>query len=106
MVWSQFIDTNLNTLNKFAVVDGKATRTEFWYFVLFNWMISIAIGILDLFLPLQHVNDIISFILFVPSLTVAIRRMHDVDRAGWWLLAPIVNLILLVSPSKISRWQG
>ena len=101
-----FMDINIATLNKFFSIEGTATRTEFWYFVLFNWLMGLGASILDIFVPGNQLSNIVSILLFIPSITVGIRRMHDVDRGGWWLLFPFVNLYLLVSPSKAGRWDA
>ena len=100
------MDINIATLNKFFSIEGTATRTEFWYFVLFNWLMGLGASILDIFVPGNQLSNIVSILLFIPSITVGIRRMHDVDRAGWWLLFPFVNLYFLVSPSKAGRWSS
>jgi uncharacterized membrane protein YhaH (DUF805 family) len=99
-----FIDINVTTLSKAFDVAGVATRLQFWYFVLFTWLIDIGASIFDIFIPGDFVANICSILLFVPSLTVAIRRMHDTDHAGWWLLVPFVNLYFLIKPSTPSRW--
>jgi uncharacterized membrane protein YhaH (DUF805 family) len=99
-----FLDTNLATLNKAFKIDGTATRREFWYFAIFNWTISLGVSIFDIFLPGNLLQNTLSVLLFVPSITVAIRRMHDTDHVGWWLLFPIVNFVFLISPSKMGRW--
>jgi uncharacterized membrane protein YhaH (DUF805 family) len=100
-----FLDINLATLNKAFKIDGTATRLEFWYFVLFNWTISLGASILDIFIPGNVLESLVTVLLFVPSVTVAIRRMHDTDHSGWWLLFPIVNFVFLISPSSQSRWS-
>lgn len=101
-----FLEINLATLNKYIQVDGIATRLEFWYFVLFTWLISLGASILDIFVPGNTLENIVSILLFVPSITAGIRRMHDTDHSGWWLLFPIVNFVFLVSPSAPSRWNA
>ncbi len=101
-----FIDINVETLSKAFIIDGVATRLQFWYFVLFTWILDIGASILDIFIPGDFIADILSILLFVPSVTVAIRRMHDVNRAGWWILAPFVNLYFLITPSRESRWSN
>lgn len=93
------------TLNKYFKVEGTATRLEFWYFVLFTWIASLGASILDIFIPGNMLENLVSLVLLIPSITVAIRRMHDTNHAGWWLLFPIVNFVFLVSPSKESRWS-
>ena len=99
-----FLDINLATLNKYFKVDGTASRREFWYFVAFTWLISLGASILDIFVPGNLLENLVSIVLIVPSVTVGIRRMHDTDHAGWWLLFPIVNFVFMLSPSKPSRW--
>jgi uncharacterized membrane protein YhaH (DUF805 family) len=100
-----FLDINIATLSQFFKIDGVATRLQYWYFVLFTWLVSLGASMADIFIPGNQLENLVAVLLFVPSLTVAIRRMHDTDHSGWWLLFPIVNFIFLVSPSKPSRWQ-
>lgn len=59
---------------------------------------------MDIFIPGDMLENIMSILLFVPTLTAAIRRMHDTDRAGWWILFPFVNFVFLVSKGVPSRW--
>lgn len=99
-----FLDINIATLNQFFKIDGVATRLQFWYFVLFTWLVSLGASIADIFIPGNQLENIVSVLLFIPSVTVGIRRMHDTDHSGWWLLFPIVNFIFMVSPSKAGRW--
>jgi uncharacterized membrane protein YhaH (DUF805 family) len=101
-----FLDINIATLNKFFKVDGVATRLEFWYFVLFTWLVSLGASILDIFIPGNALENLVSLVLVIPSITVGIRRMHDTDHSGWWLLFPIVNFVFLLSPSKPTRWAA
>ncbi len=99
-----FLDINIAILGQFFKIDGVATRLQYWYFVLFTWLVSLGASIADIFIPGNQLENLVAVFLFVPSITVAIRRMHDTDHSGWWLLFPIVNFIFLVSPSKPSRW--
>lgn len=94
------------TLNKSLKIDGTATRLEFWYFILFTWLVDIFASITDIFLPGDLMQNIFAVLLFVPTVTVGVRRMHDTDHAGWWLLFPFVNLVFLLTPSKPSRWKA
>jgi len=100
-----FIDINVATLSKAFIIDGVATRLQFWYFVLFTWVVDLGASIFDIFIPGDFIANILSILLFVPSVTVAIRRMHDVNRAGWWILVPFANLYFLITPSKPNRWE-
>ncbi|MEM8526379.1 MAG: DUF805 domain-containing protein [Bacteroidota bacterium] len=86
----------LEVLQRYAVFEGRARRSEYWYFVLFNFLISFGLGFLDGALGLLEfgTNTIYSLAVFIPSLAVAVRRMHDVGKSGWFILIPIYNLIL------------
>ena len=101
-----FLDINIATLNKYFKVDGTASRREFWYFVAFTWLVSLGASILDIFIPGNALENLASIALFIPSVTAGIRRMHDTDHSGWWLLFPIVNFVFLLSPSKQNRWSA
>lgn len=93
----------------YANFDGRARRSEYWYFVLANFLlvlsISIAGGIVVGLLNLESLSFIfgglyalVSLGLIIPSLAVAVRRLHDVGRSGWFLLIaliPLAGLVLL-----------
>jgi len=73
---------------KYADFTGRATRPEFWWFALFLFMGDlITITIMNL------VWVIFSLAMLLPRLAVAVRRLHDIDRSGWWLLIVLVPLV-------------
>ncbi len=91
--------------NKYAAFEGRAARPEFWYFVLANILISIILGFIEgiltasLGLPRGMRDDsvlgnIYSLLVLVPSIAVGLRRMHDINRSGWWILLPLYNIYL------------
>lgn len=100
-----FIDINVATIGKYFKIDGVATRLEFWYFVLFNWLVGIGASMIDIFIPGNFLENLVSVFFLIPSITVAIRRMHDTDHNGFWLLIPFINLYLLIVPTRPSRWN-
>ncbi len=82
---------------------GRAARSEYWFWTLFTVLVSIAALLIDLALfgdmDVSPINGIVSLGLFLPSLAVAIRRLHDLDRTGWWfllILTVIGGIVLLV----------
>ena len=87
-------------LERYAKFDGRATRPEFWWFVLANVIIGVVFNVLG------EVSDIFFFIsllyslaVLVPYLAVGVRRLHDTDKSGWWLLiglVPCVGIIILI----------
>jgi len=66
--------------------NGRACRSEFWYWGLFAVLIGIAAQIVDAVIGVPATYILASLGLFLPGLTVSVRRLHDVDRSGWWLL--------------------
>ena len=85
----------LEVLKKYTLFTGRARRAEYWYFVLFNFIISIALTFLGQAINFSLFGSLYSLAVFLPSLAVAVRRMHDVNKSGWFILIPIYNLILL-----------
>ena len=93
-------------LNKYATFSGRARRSEYWWFMVFNWIVLIAAIFLDNilginfgYLPYGPLYVIAVLGLIIPNLTVMVRRLHDIDRSGWnffWSLIPIVGGILLL----------
>lgn len=85
----------LKVLSNYANFNGRASRTEYWYFVLFNVIISIILTLIDNALGLSFgLDNIYSLAVLVPGIAVGVRRMHDVNKSGWFILIPIYNLIL------------
>ncbi|WP_049827986.1 DUF805 domain-containing protein [Pseudomonas sp. H1h] len=91
----------MEALKNYAEFKGRATRREYWMFVLINLGICIVMGVLDAMLNTKGVlYNLYSLAMLLPSIAVGARRMHDTDRSGWWLLLPIVNLVFLVQDSQ------
>ncbi len=98
----------LEVWKKYAVCDGRARRTEYWMSVLFNGLIGIAFSFLYCMLlyfsesaaiGMVVLSLIYSLAVFIPTLAVEVRRLHDTGRSGWWLLlnfVPFGDIVLLV----------
>ena len=96
----------LKVLKQYAVFSGRAQRKEYWMFVLFNILISIALavvdgmtGTLDEQTGYGLLSGIYSLAVLIPSIAVAVRRLHDTGRSAWWLLIvllPLVGAIVLL----------
>lgn len=81
-------------IKKYAVFDGRARRKEFWMFVLFNALISIALGLLEKGADMGHVlSNLYSLFVLLPCIGVSVRRLHDTDRSGWWILLSLIPII-------------
>ena len=90
----------LEVLKKYAVFSGRARRKEIWFFVLFNIIISIVLAVIDgvtgSFSPeagMGLLGGIYTLAVLIPGIAVSVRRLHDTERSGWWLLIALVPLI-------------
>lgn len=84
----------LEVLKKYAVFSGRARRKEYWYFGLFSTIISIILVVIGVKTGITYANTLYSLAVLIPSIAVGVRRMHDIDKSGWFILIPIYNLIL------------
>ena len=91
----------IDVLKKYAVFGGRARRKEYWIFLLINFILAFIIGFLEgLAGSPGFVSTIYALAVFIPSIAVGVRRMHDTDRSGWWLLLPVVNIVFLCLDSQ------
>lgn len=81
-------------LKKYADFNGRARRSEYWYFVLFNIIFSLPFEIINGLLKNTIATSIYSLALLVPGIAVSVRRMHDINKSGWWYLIPFYDIIL------------
>ena len=87
----------LTVLRKYAVFSGRARRAEYWMFFLFNFLAVIALTIVGGIIGDKGVlSGIYQVGVLIPSIAVGVRRMHDTDHRGWWLLLPVVNFVFAV----------
>ena len=77
---------------QYADFKGRARRKEYWMFVLFNFIISFVMSLLGLVV----LSWIYTVAVFIPSLAVCVRRLHDIGKSGWWLLISFIPLIGLI----------
>ena len=94
------MDYFIKVLKNYAVFDGRARRSEYWYFVLFYMIIAIVVGFIANLINFPLLSTVLSLAFLVPSIAVGIRRMHDVGKSGWFVLIPIYNLVLAVTEGE------
>ena len=86
---------------KYATFSGRASRSEFWFFILFCWLLRDVAYFIDVYV-LSYLNGMLNLtanlLIFIPNISVTTRRLHDVDRSGWWqlLYITIVGIIPLL----------
>jgi uncharacterized membrane protein YhaH (DUF805 family) len=95
-------DSVVNVLTNYGDFNGRASRSEFWWFFLASFVAYLITGFIDaLFFGFELTDPTpISFILqvaiFIPTLTVSVRRIHDHGKSGWYVLVPFYNLYLFI----------
>ncbi len=98
------IDAVRSALSKYATFSGRARRSEYWWFVLFNIIVSVVAVVIDSALGTEPgrtglVGIIAGLALLLPGLAVTARRLHDTGRTGWWMLialVPFVGAIVMI----------
>ncbi|MGI9571433.1 MAG: DUF805 domain-containing protein, partial [Desulfobulbia bacterium] len=116
----EFGESIRTVLSKYATFNGRATRPEYWWWILALFLLSAVTQLIDaaVIAPMlgfdrfeedagQPLSLLAGLALLVPSLAVACRRLHDIGRSGWWLLIgliPVIGLLVLlywyVQPSE------
>ena len=106
----------LEVLKKYATFNGRARRKEYWYFALFNFIISIVLmvidgvtGTLNAEVGIGMLGGIYTLAVLIPSIAVSIRRLHDTDRSGWWLLIvliPFIGVLVLLVFAVLDSTPG
>ena len=100
----------LEAVKKYAVFEGRARRKEFWFFILFAYIFAFVLGFIDGMIGtisadvgLGLLSGLFVLAMFIPNISVTVRRLHDTDRSGWWwwiCLVPLIGgiwlLVLLV----------
>jgi uncharacterized membrane protein YhaH (DUF805 family) len=85
---------------KFALFEGRSRRKEYWSFVLFNFIAVVLLAIVDGVTGtlneaagLGLLSGLYCLAALIPSIAVTVRRLHDTDRSGWWILISLIPLI-------------
>ena len=87
-------------LIKYATFSGRSQRSEYWYFILFYFLIISVLALIDSMTGSFNMKSgyglltaLFSLAMLIPSIAVGVRRLHDTDRSGWWMLLAIIPLI-------------
>ena len=85
-------------LVKYFEFNGRARRSEYWLFFLFQVLVSIALSVLgsigELKIPMDALGGLFSLAMLIPNISVGVRRFHDINRTGWWTVFQLVVLIV------------
>lgn len=95
----EFSEVVKSGFQNYARFSGRSCRSEYWFWTLFVFIVGIVAGILDAALFATAIEDagplslISNLVLILPGLAVSIRRLHDIDRSGWWFLLIFIPLL-------------
>ena len=110
-------------MRRWSDFTGRSSRREFWMYTLVIFVVSFVLGVVDGFLfgafepvpegesfvmPTVSFSNAFSLITFIPSLSVSVRRLHDINRTGWWLLIllTIIGLVLIIYWACVRSDEG
>ncbi len=96
-------DYYVGVFKKYAAFEGRASRAEFWYFLLMQLLIMFGLGIVGVIALGEEAGGILvnlyGLIALIPTLAVEVRRLHDINKSGWWILisfVPLIGAIVLI----------
>jgi len=103
-----FVQAIQSGFSNYATFSGRAPRSEYWYWALFSFLLQIAANIIDVAATGGVIGGLLSLALLLPSIAVGARRLHDIDRTGWWLLIAFtgIGIILLIVWACIKGTDG
>ncbi|WP_329454184.1 DUF805 domain-containing protein [Streptomyces sp. NBC_01497] len=96
----------VEVLKKYAVFNGRARRKEYWMFTLFSVIVSIVLGIVDAIIGTKALELIYLVATLLPTLAVMIRRLHDTERTGWWVLIQLIPLVGFIVMLVFTATEG
>lgn len=86
-------------LSKYATFSGRTSRSGYWWFYLFYILVLVGASIVDAAIKTPILTGLAVLGLFLPSLAILVRRLHDTDHSGWWILIsfiPLVGTIVMI----------
>lgn len=93
------MDYFVDAFKRYAEFNGRASRQEYWMFILFYMIFYVVLGVVDGALNSYLLTPIYSIVCLVPSISIGARRLHDTGRSGWWQLIgfiPLIGAIVLI----------
>ncbi len=85
--------------NNYVNFNGRSSRSEYWWWCLFTFIIGAVLGAINGWVNIQWLIGLVNLALLLPGLGLSVRRLHDINKSGWWIfiaLIPLVGAILLI----------
>ena len=90
----------LKVVKNYVGFTGRARRTEFWMFYLISTIIYVVLVVIS-----SSLGQLYSLAVILPTIAVGIRRMHDTNRSGWWIVVPIANIVFAATEGERNENQ-
>lgn len=103
------LDWAMRPLKRYADFSGRSPRAEYWWFYLGYMILGFVLQLLVNVSAIFGLLGLVYLALIIPMLAVGVRRLHDTDRTGWWLLAPLLPYLIgfaLVGSALFSGPEG
>ncbi len=100
------VDSLVTCFQKYVGFEGRASRSEYWWFFLFTFIASFIAGIIDAILFGIELTDptpvtwILQMAVLLPTIAVSIRRIHDHGKSGWFCIVPFYNIFLFATEGQ------
>jgi len=98
-----FVEAVTAAFKNYVNFSDRACRSAYWWFILFYFLVNLVIAAIESAMGvgpgMGFLSMIFVLVTFLPSLAVAVRRLHDIDKSGWWLLLyfiPLIGVIILI----------
>ncbi len=103
-----FVQAIQSGFSNYATFSGRAARSEFWYWTLFSFIFQTGVLFVDVELTEGIASTLVSLALLLPTIAVGVRRLHDIDRTGWWWLISFtgIGVVLLIVWACIKGTTG
>ncbi len=82
-----------SVLKRYAELSGRASRREYWTFVLFNFLAMLFFTFLGRVMRMNNLSSLYNLAVLIPSIAVGVRRLHDIGKSGWMLLVFLIPLV-------------
>jgi uncharacterized membrane protein YhaH (DUF805 family) len=98
-----FKESIVHVFENYSNHEERASRSEYWWWYLFSLLIRFTITTLQVAFDNHTAISLfvlpITILMFIPDICVSIRRCHDSGHSGWWIICPIVNIVMMFLPS-------
>ena len=104
-----FWEAFTSAFKNYATFNGRASRSEFWYFFLFSVLISLIAQQLDFAMHQSEsgaISGIVTIVLLVPGIALQVRRLHDIGKSGWWFFLNLIPLLGQIALIVFSCMRG